>query len=299
MPVLKVETTPEFVNPTPEELAVSWERQELLEFEKSKPYAKYYYRDPAPPEQSNLKAMEHPIDPAHALYPEDINRLLDPGYMECETGWCQLPNGCGYIANLLQMPGVTADMIYWWFRWFPIEHLRYKIWYKPNHVGHYVSPATRARILDPKVIRNQDAVWGQTHHALEDTGSGPELIHIHFLSPEDMGFDMDRFKQPYVSAMVGGNGDEEMLMQTNAPAGGALMCHIIRDVPGGVEWRTRFWFGYVVRNKKFDRFLPPGEVIPVSVVQGLALHNVREFSNLRVLLPEIYKEYGHLPIFED
>jgi hypothetical protein len=38
--------------------------------------------------------------------------------------------------------------------------------------------------------------------------------------------------------------------------------------------------------------LPPGFAVPVPAVQGLARHNVHEFSNLAVLLPEIYEEFG-------
>ena len=41
MAVLKVKTPPEFVDPTPEELVVAWQKQELLDFENQKPYAKY------------------------------------------------------------------------------------------------------------------------------------------------------------------------------------------------------------------------------------------------------------------
>ena len=43
--------------------------------------------------------------------PENINDLLDPGYLEVEAGWCVLPNGAGYLANMVKMPGVSVDMI--------------------------------------------------------------------------------------------------------------------------------------------------------------------------------------------
>jgi phloretin hydrolase len=38
--------------------------------------------------------------------------------------------------------------------------------------------------------------------------------------------------------------------------------------------------------------LPAGVSVPAMAVQGLAQHNVCEFSNLAILLPEIYKEFG-------
>ena len=74
------------------------------------------------------------------------------------------------------------------------------------------------------------------------------------------------------------------------------MCHILRDVPGGVEWRTRFWMGYRLQNRKADCCIPPGIQVPVEAIKGLAVHNVMEFSNFAVMLPKIYKEFGGKPI---
>ena len=109
---------------------------------------------------------------------------------------------------------------------------------------------------------------------------------------------MNRFKQPYVSALVGGYGDEMMLQDPNAPRGCAVMCHFIRGVPGGIEWRTRFWLGYRLQNRKVDFCVPPGERVPADAIKGLAMHNVHEFANYKVLIPEIYKELKG-KIFED
>jgi hypothetical protein len=45
-------------------------------------------------------------------------------------------------------------------------------------------------------------------------------------------------------------------------------------------------------DRKPELVLPPGIAVPEAAVQGLARHNVHEFSNLAILLPEIYKEFG-------
>jgi len=103
---------------------------------------------------------------------------------------------------------------------------------------------------------------------------------------------MSRFKQPYVSALVAGYGDEMMMLVPEAPRGCAFMCHIIRDVPGGVEWRTRFWMGYRLQNRKPGFVVPPGEKVPTEAIKGLALHNVHEYANYTVMLPKIYREMG-------
>jgi len=63
-------------------------------------------------------------------------------------------------------------------------------------------------------------------------------------------------------------------------------------IPGGIEHRTRFWMGYRFSNGKPELSLPPGIKVPAAAVQGLTRHNVKEFKNLGVLLPGIYKEFG-------
>lgn len=259
--------------------------------EKLRPFAKYY-RDPVPPVPEHLAKMDTPCDPSKAIFPEQMNDLLNPGYLDVEIGWCNLPNGAGFIANCYQHTGVTAAMIDWWFAWHTLEDLRYRIWYPPQHGGIMISPETRKRMLDPS-IPMREKNWGVTHHVTENCDCGMENIDISFLSPKDFGFDMSRWKEPFVSTFAGGFGWACTVDKTDesitAPA---LMCHIFRNIPGGIEHRTRFWLGYRLSNGKPELSLPPGIAVPTFAVQGLARHNVKEFKNLGVLLPQIYREIG-------
>jgi hypothetical protein len=259
--------------------------------ESARPFAKYY-RDPVSADPEHLAKMDQPCDPAKALYPEQMNDLLNPGYLDVEIGWCNLPNGAGFIANCYQYKGVTAEMIDWWFCWHTLEDLRYRLWYPPQHAGIMISPETRKRMLDPNIpIREKN--WGATHHVTENCNCGMENIDINFLSPKDFGFDMTRWKEPYVSTFAGGFGWACAVNKTDesitAPA---LMCHIFRPVPAGLEHRTRFWMGYRLSNGKPELTLPPGVSVPAAAVQGLARHNVMEFKNFGAFLAEIYKEFG-------
>ncbi len=259
--------------------------------DQSKTYAKYY-RDPVPPEPAHLAMMDTPCDPLKAICPEQMNDLLNPGDLQVEVGWCNLPNGAGFIANRNVYKIVTAEMINWWFAWHPLEDLRYRIWYPPQHAGISLSPASRDRILD-RSIPIPEKNWGVTHHVTEDCDCGMENIDITFQSPGDFGFDMTRWKEPYVSTFVGGFGWSSPANKSDrAIKAPSLMCHIFRQIPGGLEQRTRFWMGYRMFQGKPELMLPPGASVPLFAVQGLARHNVREFSNLGVLLPEIYAEFG-------
>jgi phloretin hydrolase len=270
---------------------VSSELAPLSPEERSKPYAKYY-QNPVPPDPTHLALMDMPCDPSKAIYPEQMNDLLNPGDLQVEIGWCNLSNGAGFIANRNLYKNVTAEMIDWWFAWHPLEGLRYRIWYPPQHAAIALDPEYRARILDPS-IPIPEKNWGVTHYVTEDCNCGIEHIEITFLSPRDFGFDMTRWKEPYVSTFMGGFG-------WSSPSGNkgyaikspSLMCHIFRQLPGGLEHRTRFWMGYRMSGGKPELVLPRGISVPEIAVQGLARHNVREFRNLSVLLPEIYAEFG-------
>jgi hypothetical protein len=266
---------------------------ELTPEEKAKPYSKYFYKKPTPPAPGALGRMEKPIDPAKALPIERLNDMLDSGYHEVEAGWCALPQGGLYVANHLKMPGVTVEMIDWWFGWHGLEDLRYKIWYPPGHFGISMSDRDRSIVLNsdtPLKKRYQ----GITHYVLEDTG-GPsvEKIAISFMSPEQVGFSMKRFKSPNVGTLIAANGSSKML---NPPPGipdqksPAFMMHFIREIPGGVEFRTRFWMGYHILDKKPYYCLPRTARLPEIVAKGLAMHNVLEYTNLASFLPKIYKE---------
>ena len=259
--------------------------------EQSRAYAKYY-RDPMPPDPMHLAIMNTPCDHTKAIYPEQMNDLLNPGDLQVEIGWCNLSNGAGFIANRNVYKNVTAKMIDWWFAWHPLEDLRYRIWYPLQHAGIALSPESRRRILDPS-IPIPEKNWGVTHHVTEDCNCGMENIDITFLSPKDFGFDMTRWKEPYVSTFVGGFGwSSPADKKDRAIKAPSLMCHIFRQTPGGLDHRTRFWMGYRMFQGKPELSLPPEVAVPAMVVQGLARHNVCEFGNLGILLPEIYEEFG-------
>nr|WP_320133075.1 hydrolase [uncultured Holophaga sp.] len=267
---------------------------QLTPEEQGKPYAKYFTRPPAPADPKRLEAMARPMDPAKALRAEDMNRLLDPGYHEVESGWCILPDGTGYIANLTPMPGVSLEMVNWWFAWHALEDLRYKIWWPEGHFSTCIpDPVERARAADttlPLVQRFQ----GLTHHVQEDVGCGPEDIRIAFLSPKDFGFDMSRFDSTKCT-LVAANGKSRpvgaFFLRPWAPA---MMCHFVRETVEGVEFRTRFWMGRQVVDGKPKTKLPPFVKVPAAAAQGLATHNIHEYTNLGSFLPQIHAEMKDL-----
>lgn len=250
--------------------------KELSEYEKNLSYSKYYYMEMAKQPEGLLdKIISGPINAEDAITIEDRNELLKAGYLDAEVGYCVMDDGTGFAANITIMPEVTKEMFDWWFAWHGLEPLRYKIWDRDDHFG--VETTKRERLLDEN-IPTSEKIWGVTHTVVEDTGFGPETIHINFMSSEDMGFDMELLKESDVLSIVSGNGDN------------AVMCHSIRPVDGGIELRSRFWLGYNIVDKKPVKILPKGAQVPLEAAKRLALHNVKEYSNLAKILPSIYEE---------
>jgi len=262
-------------------------RKRLTAAEEQKPYAKYFHQSAAEPNPALMCILNKgPMDPAKALMPQDINSLLEPGYHEVETGYCTLEDGAGYVAVNNSFPGVTLDMINWWFAWHGLEDMRYMLWFRKGHHGIDLSDEDRQIILDPSTPM-EARFQGRTHYVIEDAGSGVEDIQISFLPPEAFGFDMEKFRSGRFT-LVAGNG----LAQSRAggPKAPAVMMHLFREVPGGVESRTRFWMGYHFMGGKPVKLIPDGIRIPVQAPMGLAFHNVEEYSNLASILPGLYKE---------
>jgi hypothetical protein len=270
------------------------ERKELSAAEKARPYAKYYYQPSAPqaPHHAELLADLKPLDPTMAGRIQDANDMLDPGYLPGENGYCVMPDGSGYVALLHKMSGATPEMFDWWFAWHGLEDLRYKIWFPEYHIAAQVDDDARATILDPATplpLKFQ----GITHHVVEDIGGGVlNAVDISFLTPEDFGFDMNRFRPPNAEALAAANVLAKPVgAPADEPALPVAFVHLVRNIPGGIEVRNRFWIGYQIVDKKPVLMLPPGFSIPEEAAQGLFLHDVQEFANLAAILPQLFAEH--------
>ena len=249
----------------------------ITEEEKNGPLYKYYIRPLVPAPQERYNMAELPSDPSMGLLAEEMNKLLDPGYLPIEVGFCNLPNGCAMLANLTPMPGVTPEMFDFWFAWHGVEAMRYKIW---NHDDHYyVQTQNMEKALD-KSLSLKERYWDTVHHVEEDCNMGKQTIYINFRNPADIGFDPEKLKNFDGTVVCAGN--------EQSPT---IMVHCIRRVPGGCELRSRFFMGYNVVDGKPHKMLPDGVTMPLAPVQALLKHNIKEFTNLAAILPEVYNEF--------
>lgn len=266
--------------------------RELKPYEKEKAYAKYFECPMAPPNEKSMDEIRKgPMDAKYAITPEQINTMLQHGDAEVENGYCIMPNGTAYVATSNFFPGCTLEMMQWWFAWHALEPLRYSIWHKNGHHSVAVSDIDRAKILDPDLPLEEKS-RGVIHFVVEDMGAGLDDILIHFMSPKEMGFDMEKFHEPAISGVIGGWCERHSRVRDEA--GVSIMLHTFREKPEGLELRTRFWLGYKYLKGHPVCMMPPGMILPEEGALGLAVHSIEEYSNLAAILPELYEQQKDL-----
>jgi hypothetical protein len=249
----------------------------------------YLDRPLTPPSAETLAEIERgPIDPALALPLADVDRLLDPAPLECETGWCWLPDGVGYVAVRTAMPEVTGEMLDWWFDWHADDPVRYRIWHPLAHRGNSIErPHRNARAK---------AHWGAVHHPVEDVGTGVAHARIAFLPPTELGMSTDALDDPRVATIVCGFAGDDSRRMRHTP-----MFHVALRDGAGVTMRSRFWLGAALRpygplggvgERALNRAAVRRAVLPRALPRALATHCAEEYANLGALLPELWARFA-------
>lgn len=247
----------------------------ITEEDKKKSYYKYYEKDMEPVDPALYeKAAAARLTPEETLHPHDVNRMFEPGYLPGEFGYCALPDGTAYMANLMFIPDVTPEMFDWWFAWHGLDTLRYKIWDKEDHL--YAQTQNVEQALDPN-LSYREKLWHTRHDITEAFGPVPKDVVVPFIPPYEMGFDREKFEN-FDGTIIAMASDD---VRTTS-------CHFVRPVEGGVELRSRFWFGWCLKNGEIVRYDEPP--IPEMVPKGLLAHNIKEFTNLAWLLPRLFAE---------
>ena len=247
--------------------------------EKALPYYKYFERDLAKIPEEKLKLLDAPQEIEAVPFAEKNLFLSGEDKNFCQVGYGVAADGTGFVANETYMPKVKTEMLDWWFPWHSVgSDLRYKIW---DAEDHYFARADNAEyVCDPKVPVNQKT-WGVSHYIIEDIGNGPGFLKIGFKRPADYGLDEKIIGSEKCESLVCGIGDGDCA---------AAMIHKWYSYKDGVKLCSRFWIGFADVDGEIKKTLPEGVKIPVEVPKGLFAHNIKEFTNLAAILPEVYAE---------
>lgn len=248
----------------------------LLETEKEHPLAKYYYNVETPSEHQYETLVYH--DPEKGLPIEDINQMLDAGYLAMENGYTRFKDGSGYVAVNIVFPNASGDMLDWWFDWHGYDTMRYKIWYPGLHAmalyENYEEPETFS--ISKYVLKHPE---GKTNHTIERMMKGEDLqdMQITFVNPEQYGLDNSKLGTNQWAVCANVKSGNQTLVQ---------MVHFIRKTKDGVEMRSRFWVGHNLP------WIARKIGISEDALYGLAHHCLTEYTQLASFLPEVYKNYA-------
>jgi len=261
-------------------------RRELTNEEKERSYSKYFYKELAEIPSSDLEKVNiGPVDPSKALSIHERNKMLDPGYLEVETGYTVMPDWSGFSTTLVKMPGVTPEMLDWWFNWHPHEGLRYALWCPVAHAD--ITVKNPERHLDKSGIPLKVRNYGGIHYPVEGfTLKNSQKLRIEFFSPEEFGLDLYKFKEPNISRAYCAN---VMVDANNLSIN--VFFHAVRKVGDGVEYRSRYWLGYHMKNgvpKRKNRLMP--KRVMMHMARNNCIHSLIEYNNLASFLPKIYQE---------
>jgi transposase-like protein len=157
------------------------------------------------------------------LFKEELDRILEPGYMPIETGYYRLPNGQMYIAALIALPGCKGELVNWWYnsglkdaetyiKWNPQSHIHYQ-WDEKWKPGHYV---------------------GASHFAKMRLGNEVFSFKLKCDDPAKC-LDISKFEAAHVKAAFYGNG----FTMEGQPHGQTVT--VVRDTNRGCEIRSRYW----------------------------------------------------------
>lgn len=262
----------------------------VLDAEEERALRRCLGRTMTPPAPETLARIDAgPLHEADALRPSEVDRLLDPTPLPVETGWRTCEDGIAYVAVRTPMPKVSAEMVDWWFDWYPRDPLRYKVWYPGAHLDVAYEAPRRP---------GEKAHWGAVHHLVEDVGLGRQRVRIELLPPSAVGFGTDALDDPNVGTVVCGWTGDDGRRLTVGP-----LVHVFLEDPPGLVLRSRFWIGAGLRPHILgpiadaigvltDRGWVRRSALPAGLAPALARHCAAEFSNLAELLPDLYRRFG-------
>jgi hypothetical protein len=209
---------------------------------------------------------------------EDKNRILTDERLHMETGYRKFPGKQGYLVSMYcPMPGVTADMIAWWFWWHPREDLRYQVWFPGEHFSNRY-PKREA----PYFERDTMPEFQPNTQLPTERISGMRMpLRIDFVEPRTFGFSPDAMERAGFPIIVCGH-----VGLLNGLVWHTEMAHMLKQTDDGLLLVSRFWLGRTLHNPLLRKF-----VLTDQTARGMAEHCCVEYRNLAQILPGLYHEY--------
>lgn len=242
---------------------------ELPEEARANPYADFYYvpvNDPDPAICAAL-APGAQADGSQYLRPAEYERIFtrDVGM---DNGFCIGPEGTGFSAVTVDMPGVTSEMMAWWEDWFRSDDVHYRIWLPGLHISHH------------PIIENLG--WGVVgfNPMGRNNPSDEDYLRYGLAKPPSI-LEPGLWSHDCSAASVVPVGSDE-------PTDFITLAHHLVKTDTGFQMRLYAWMGLHIVEGNEHRMIAEGEGVDLERVRLFACHNAYEFSRCAELLPRLF-----------
>ncbi len=208
---------------------------------------------------------------------ENKNDILYTPKLQKEVGCVKMDDGTYLVSMVCPMPGITVEMIEWWFWWHAQDSLRYKVWYPGEHVSIKYHKKNKAYFEQPTV----PPFAPNTHYPVEKIGGVKMPLRIDFVPSEEFGFSRSAMNENNVPLVVCGH-----VSAFNGLIKHTEMAHIFKQIEDGLYMISRFWLGKTMKSKLLRKL-----IITDEMAKGMAEHCCIEYRNLCEILPVLYNIY--------
>jgi hypothetical protein len=189
-----------------------------------------------------------------------------------------------WVTTTTELPGVTPDMIDWWFGWHLPESERYRLWHPTAHVRAVVKEDRSA------LAGSREAYVGNSSYVDEYIGPVLMKLAITFVRPTELGFTEDTSGAQTV--ICGRTADRAK----HADAG--QLVHRVVRTAGGARMQSLFWLGEIMPKvplvgplvaRVLNRAAVRRMLLPDSLGLALLRHCSEEMNHLAKFLPRLYE----------
>ena len=209
----------------------------------------------------------------------DADIILSNRSLQQEIGYRQFETGDWLVSMNCPMPGITPEMIAWWFWWHPQETLRYQIWFPGDHFSITYAKKNKAYFEQKSLPPFQP----NSQLPTERIAGIPMPLRIDFLTPEEFGFSRQALNENDIPIVVCGH-----VSAFNGMVKHTEMAHVFHQTEDGLFMTSRFWLGKTSRNPLLRK-----TILTEKTARGMAEHCCVEYRNLTEILPALYREYAN------
>ena len=205
---------------------------------------------------------------------EARNCILSDSDLLSEVGYCRLDDGTYQVSMICPMPGITPEMIEWWFWWHPQADERYQVWYPGDHIGINYAAKNSDYFTAPVM----PAFRNNTQYPRECIGGKKLPLRIDFVSAEEFGFSREAMERNCIPLIVCGH-----VGVFNGLIRHTEMAHIFKETEDGLFLISRFWIGQTLKNPLLRKL-----ILTDDLARSMAEHCCIEYRNLTEILPALY-----------